>query len=164
MSNNKNNTTMKKPNIIVTIMSIVSVCLTFLAPIVEMKAKYGTYSNTISLFSGVMPGLCVAMTVLVGIGLVLTSVHSMTTVENPKAMMGTGVLGIIMFIMQGACAFVCMRGYDDNSFFGFLAKSVMQTSLHPLFIMTMALTLATIVASFYVKSSNNSEEVTNDGE
>lgn len=149
---------MKKLNNIVAILSVISVCFTIFSPMANKSALFGDYSETVSLFSGLDSELCVILTMLASAGLVLFSILYLLIVKNATTMMGMRVFSILLLMMQGVCAVVCMRGYDDNTFFGALANSVTSISLNPLFVVTMVLTLATVITSFYAQPDSTSED------
>ena len=145
---------MRKQNIItIVILSIISTVLTFFAPLAKETTEglFSTYSDTVSLFSGVDSGLCVALAVIAGICFVLFTCIGLFGSTEGKGVVGAGVSGMVLLAMQIVCVVQSMNYYDDSSLFGALRSEMSAMSVHPLAIVTMIVTLVTVIMCFKAK-------------
>ena len=143
---------MRKQNhlIAIVILSIISTVLTFFAPLAKETTEglFNTYSDTVSLFSGVDSGLCVALTVITGICFVLFTCIGLFGSTDGKGVVGARISGIALLAMQLVCIVQSMNYYDDSSLFGALRSEMSAMSVHPLAIVTMIVTLITVILCF----------------
>lgn len=144
---------MRKQNNTIVILSIISTVLTFFAPLAKETTEglFSTYSDTVSLFSGVDSGLCVALTVIAGICFVLfTCIGLFGNIEG-KGVVGARISGIALLVMQIICLIQSMSYYDDSSLLGALRSEISAMSVHPLAIVTMIVTLIAVILCFKAK-------------
>lgn len=144
----------KQNNIIaIVILSIISTVLTFFAPLAKETTEglFSTYSDTVSLFSGVDSGLCVALTVITGICFVLFTCIGLFGNTDGKGVVGARISGIALLAMQLVCLIQSMNYYDDSSLFGALRSEMSAMNVHPLAIVTMIVTLVTVIMCFKTK-------------
>lgn len=152
---------MKKQNnlIAIVILSIISTVLTFFAPLAKETTEglFNTYSDTVSLFSGVDSRLCVALTVIAGICLVLFTCIGLFGSAEGKGVVGARISGIALLAMQIICLVQSMNYYDDSSLFGALRSEMSAMSVHPLAIVTMIVTLVTVIMCFKAKPAKEDQ-------
>lgn len=147
---------MRKQNnlIALVILSIISTVLTFFAPLAKETTEglFNTYSDTVSLFSGVDSGVCVVLTVITGICFVLFTSIILSRNAEGKGVTGARISGIALLAMQIIDLVQSMNYYDDSSLLGALRSEVSYMSVHPLAIVTMVVTLAGIILCFNEKT------------
>ena len=152
---------MRKQNnlIVIVILSIISVVFTFFAPLAKETTEglFNTYTDTVSLFSGVESGLCVAFTVITGICFVLFTCIGLFEGADGKGIVGARIAGIALLAMQIICLVQSMDYYDNTSLFGALHSEMTVISVHPLAIVTMIVTLSAIVLCFNAKPAKIGE-------
>ena len=155
---------MKKQNnlIAIVILSIISTVLTFFAPLAKETTEglFNTYSDTVSLFSGVDSGLCVALTVIACICFVLFTCIGLFGNTEGKGVVGARISGIALLAMQIICLVQSMNYYDDSSLFGALRSEMSSMSVHPLAIVTMIVTLIAVILCYKAKPAKENQSNT----
>ena len=146
---------MRKENNLITIviLTIISTFLTFFAPLAKVTTKglFNTYSDTVSLFSGVDSGLCVALTVIAGICFILFTCICLLGKIEGKGIVGARISGVLLLVMQIICLVQSMNYYDDTSLIGALRSEVSAMSVHPLAIVMVIVTLVTVILCYKAK-------------
>lgn len=149
---------MRKKNsiIAIVILSIISSVLTFFAPLAKETTEglFGTYSDTVSLFSGIGSGLSVALTVIVGICFMLFTCIGLFGNARGKGIVGARISGIALLVMQIICIVQSLSYYDNSSLLGAIRSEVSVMSVHPLAIVTMIVTLIAVIMCFKAKNSD----------
>lgn len=145
----------QRATLVTVIMSIISAVFTFFAPLAKETTEglFNTYSDTVSLFSGVDSGLCVAVTVIAGICFILFTCLSLFGNTEGKGIVGARISGISLLALQLICLAQSMNYYDDSSLFGALRSEMSAMSVHPLAIVTMIVTMVAVVLCFKAKSA-----------
>lgn len=149
-------------NIAIVILSIISTVLTFFAPLAKETTEglFNSYSDTVSLFSGVDSGLCVALTVIAGICFVLFACIGLFGSVEGKGAAGAKISGISLLVMQIVCIVQSMNYYDDSSLFGALRSEMSSMSVHPLAIVTMIVTLIAVIMCYKAKPAKENQSDT----
>lgn len=143
----------QRASLVTVIMSIISTVLTFFAPLAKETTEglISTYSDTVSLFSGVDSELCVALTVIAGICFVLFTCIGLFGGIEGKGIVGARISGISLLALQFICLVQSMNYYDDSSLLGALRSEMSAMSVHPLAIVTMIVTMVTVILCFKAK-------------
>ena len=138
--------------IAITVLAIVTVCLTFFAPISKQVSEgfFNTYVKTVSLFGGLNSSLCVLLTVLAGIGFVIFPIVGLAS-GTGKGYTGSKLFGIFFLIMQVVDVVLSLQYYDDRSFFGALRSEVSQMTVHPVAIVAIVLSLVNWIMCLTLK-------------
>ena len=146
--------------IAITVLAIVTVCLTFFAPLTKQVTEgfFDTYVKTVSLFGGINSSIYVVLTVLAGIGFVIFPIVGLVS-GTGKGFTGAKLAGIFFLIMQVVCTVLSLQYYDDSSLFGALKSEVSQMTVHPMAIIAIVFSLVTWIMCLTLKKSSVVESV-----